>query len=243
MQSDPTDFAVRLRTFLAYVLSTVPGWCLIAAFLYVYGFRQRGLVKDELLLFAILAIGVVLSFVCSSVEMALAHFDDKQLATLSDLGKDNLNRRNTNTISQEEFLVAQRNISDIMLLYYRRERLNAPIVIFNNMVNTAIASLLPLALLSSPGAGTPPTLPFGNHPIPFGGDEMFTFALTIISLVLFGEVIPKKLGMKYSLGFLRCFIHVIKVTDTIFWPLSRAFLSVVEIPSKLRQLVLGLPIE
>jgi CBS domain containing-hemolysin-like protein len=162
----------------------------IFVFMYIYFYRQRALIQSVGILAAILAIGVALSFLCSSVEMALASFGDVQLGKLRAEGKSLLEERAQDNLTEQEYITRQKGIFDMMLLFYKAEELNVPIVIFNNIVNTLIASLLPLAFVRD-AKPIVPTLPFIGRPIPFGGAETLTFAITIFVLVLFGEVIPK----------------------------------------------------
>ena len=58
-----------------------------------------------------------------------------------------------------------------------------------------------------------------------------TVVLTIVFLVIFGEVIPKKIGQDYSLRVIKLTVCFIDIIDFFFGWLGVAFISITDISS------------
>ncbi len=178
---------------IRYIAGILPGWIVIMALLYVYVVKQAYLVRDSWLMIGVIVLGVALSFLCSSVEMAIASLGESELERIAAEGEQL--RQQQATLSQSEYIKRQRRILKLMLVYYEAGRLNAPIVIFNNVANILIASFIPLALATADVRPLHVVLPIlGPLSLPWAGSETLTFVVTIFFLVVFGEVVPKWLG-------------------------------------------------
>jgi CBS domain containing-hemolysin-like protein len=71
----------------------------------------------------------------------------------------------------------------------------------------------------------------GSVAIPGAGTEALTFIVTIVFLVIFGEVIPKRLAKQYPLWFIRRLHMIIRLFDIFFGWLGMSFQSIVDIPA------------
>jgi CBS domain containing-hemolysin-like protein len=162
--------------------------------------------------------------------MALASIGERELKMIAAESRQLLVE--IDNIEPAEYARRQLRIARVMDICYSADNLNPPIVIFNSVANTLIASFIPLALLK----GTLPMLSvdlpiIGFIAIPGAGTEALTFIATIVFLVIFGEVIPKKLAREYPLWFIRRLAIIIRFVDFFFGWLGASFLSIVDIPT------------
>ncbi len=214
---------------MGYLLKIAPGWLAIGVLFYIYVFRQLGLIDNLWVLSTVVFIGMLFSFLCSSVEMAIASLGQEELTTLQ-READGINERR-GEMQQVDFIRAQMRVLGALQIYYEAERLNAPIVICNNVANVVVAAFLPFALTR---AAAPPIVAelFGmTLPVPGGGTEALTFFVTLLFIVIVGEIVPKRLGMNYSLWFVRKLRWFIQLINLTFGWLGISFVSVVEIPT------------
>jgi CBS domain containing-hemolysin-like protein len=120
--------------------------------MYVYAYSQINLIADSTILLIVLIAGLVVSFLCAAAEMAIASLDQAELETLNVKNQALLEARRrmnqSDHAQQLDYIKRHRQILQIMEIYYSANALNAPIVIFNNIANILIASLLPVALVT-----------------------------------------------------------------------------------------------
>jgi len=168
---------------MMYLLRFAPGWLVIGLLLYVYVIKQADLIASPYILVAVISIGMLFSFVCSSIEMAIASLGQAELSELQQEA-DRIAARRTE-MDDLEYVKAQMKVLNTLRIYYEAETLNAPIVICNNVANVIVAAFLPLALQAS----TQPThwiniSLFGPPiPIPGAGTETMTFFLTLFCIL------------------------------------------------------------
>jgi len=221
-----------------YVLRIIPGWIAISVLFYIYVVKQLSLVVDFWVLAGVMFLGILLSFLCSSIEMALASIGERELTRIAAQSRQLLVE--IDIIGPAEYAKRQLKLARVMDICYSANNLNAPIVIFNNVANILIASFIPLAL----SKGNVPNLTatfavIGSIAIPGAGTEALTFIATIVFLVIFGEVIPKKLAREYPLWFIQKLAIIIRSVDLLFGWLGNSFLSIVVIPTYLLRRIFG----
>ena len=197
--------------------------------LYAYVIGQTDLIARLDVLLAVIAIGMLFSFLCSSIEMAIASLGQEELQQLQHEADALAGQKAA--MKEPDYIRAQLRVLGALQIYYEAEKLNSPIVICNNIANVVVASFLPFALKA---ATTPPAAVnvFGWTMSPPGaGTEALTFFLTLVFIVIVGEIIPKRLGMNYSLWFVRKLSWLIRLINVLFGWLGASFVSVVEIPT------------
>jgi CBS domain containing-hemolysin-like protein len=228
-----TRCTARRMAKMKYFLKIAPGWLAIGLLLYVYVIKQAELVANIYVLTTVISVGMLLSFVCSGIEMAIASLGQAELTQLQEEA-DQITARQ-GQMARLEYINAQMRVLGTLQIYYEAERLNAPIVICNNVANVVVAAFLPLALKASTQAAHGIAVNFFGLTVLFPGEgtEALTFFLTLFSIVVVGEIIPKRLGMIYSLWFVRKLGWVIRLINLLFGWLGAAFLSVVDIPTRI----------
>ena len=158
--------------------------------------------------------------------MAIASLGDPELKQLEQEAEELSSRQAQLTAG--EYAKANSRVWQTLEIFYDADKLNAPIVICNNVANVVVTAFMPLALKSA----QPPVFKIGGFsftPI-LAGSETLTFFLTLIFIVILGEIVPKRLGMTYALWFVKNFRGFIRLINLLFGWIGLSFVSVVEIP-------------
>ena len=106
----------------------------------------------------------------------------------------------------------------VIVLLNNSDEINSTVVIWNNVANVGLTAFLPLALKENGGA--PPILIDVPQRLQFivphswlnqdglmiwpglSGSEPLTLVAAILLILIFGEIIPKKLAMRHSIWFI-----------------------------------------
>src|SRR6266566_1788754 len=118
---------------MRYFLKIAPGWLVIILLVYIYVIKQADLIANIYVLMAVVLVGMLLAFVCSSIEMAIASLGQEELTQLQ-AEADQLTAQRPH-MDNLEYIKAQRRVLGTLQIYYEAEMLNAPIVICNNVAN------------------------------------------------------------------------------------------------------------
>lgn len=127
------------------------------------------------------------------------------------------------TAQQLETLSESNKRTDQLIARILRKpkRLLANILIFNNLVNVAIVTLSTFVMWSF----------FGTEN-PTGLIVAITTSIVTLSIVLFGEVIPKIYANQKNIEFARITIYILNFADTIFTPVAYLLMSVSNLVEK-----------
>ena len=216
-------------------IQAIAGWLLLAAVFYCYVVRQWYLIGHTGILIAVLGIGVLVSFVLSSLEMALATLSADALVQLGNESKQLDDAHDNGRIDAKAHSAGKSRIFDLLNIYYTREDLNPPLTICSNISSVVMTAFAPLAITASI-TPSPVAIDYasigsilGCHQnctvsLPGAGKETLIFFAVVLLVIIFGEIVPKKLGLKYNLWFVKQFRVPLRVLDFLFGWLGSALL-------------------
>jgi CBS domain containing-hemolysin-like protein len=117
-------------------------------------------------------------------------------------------------LSKEYLKQRHELVAEIQLVTEASER-NAPIVVLNHVVTILLGALLPISLrvgsvnpVSIDMCSTLPWLGFDACPLPVPGTgrtESLTFFSVSLLLIVFGKIVPEKIGRKHNAWIIRHF--------------------------------------
>lgn len=216
-----------------------PGWIFISLLIYVYVIGQYELISNPILMFLLTIFGLWLSYLLSSAEMAIANCGEDQVKTLAEMSKEIKAQLEKLDENDEQFrrsyhLAESKKISQIQEIIENSSNFNPSIVIANNVVNIAIAALLPSAMTSSSSGIKIPSFfgvenlikdSFALEYLPFAGVETLTFCSSVLVIIVFGEIIPKRLATDNPLEFTKKRRKLILINHRIFGWLGNSFVA------------------
>jgi len=213
------------------------GWIVLAYFGYYLVIQQFSIVIDPLLLGLVLFIGIAASFIFSSSEMALAECGSSQIETLE---KESIElTKFINGLADKElrkkYNAERIRIQEMQEIIENATDYNPSIVIGNNIANVAVTSFVPLALGGSSLESRPAPITniekqilefFGSESFPIGGEGLFTFFSVTVLIIIFGEIIPKRLAINNPMTFVKFFRIIIKWSKLLLGWLGYSLVAV-----------------
>lgn len=217
--------AKHLKKAATYFLSLIPGSVVIGTLVYFYVIDQRYLITHRAAFLLLVAVGVSLSLLFSLLESALMtinslqhiaelHVRTKQLAT------------NFPTADQDapsaEYIEQRYALDAEKILVAKASERNAPIVVLNHLSTVLLGAVLPISLdvvhkrpINIDVCSDLPWL--GYDPCPISilgvGSESLTFFSVSLLLIVFGKIVPEKIGRKHNAWIIRNFRGLI---DSMF---------------------------
>jgi CBS domain containing-hemolysin-like protein len=203
---------------LKYLASLVPGSVFLGLLVYLYVVRQYDLIRHPLFFWLLVIVVVLFSMLFSVVEAALMTIDVKQHVTQLEqrtIGLMSQHLQSGHAQLSKEYLEQRHElVAEIKLVSEASER-NAPIVVLNHLATILLGAVLPISLrvgsvapVSVDMCSTLPWLGFDACPLPVPGTgrtESLTFFSVSLLLIVFGKIVPEKIGRKHNAWIIRHF--------------------------------------
>lgn len=229
------------------------GWAIVSYLVYYYVVLQSGLIASVWLMAVVTIVGLAFSFLFSSTEMALAECTQEDFRKLELRAKEIENEAKKNSTSFNEVYYRRevKKLLKVKEIYNNSAAYNPAIVVGNNVANVAVATMLPMALTSEPPQdgsikfvfGEEGVLSFIGLPVygmPFPGTETLTFFSVLLLIIIFGEIIPKRLAQNDPLRFIETFYRAYVVSKFMFGWLGDAFAALLHPINLIRKIGLAL---
>jgi CBS domain containing-hemolysin-like protein len=209
--------AKHLKKAFVYLLSLVPGSIVIYVLVYFYVFRQGDLITHRAFFALLVALGVSLSLLFSLLESALMTINALQHVSLLKVRTTELSAKfpmHDEASASDEYIEERHALDAEKLLVSKASERNAPIVVLNHLSTVLLGAILPISLnvldrpvikidLCSQFAW----LEYPKCPVTIlgTGSESLTFFSVSLLLIVFGKIVPEKIGRKHNAWIIRNF--------------------------------------
>ncbi|MDD2003622.1 hypothetical protein [Pseudomonas putida] len=218
------------------------GWSVIFALVYIYVYTQKNLIADLNIFFSVIIAGTSLAFIFSALEASLLNIDievDKMPILIeSQKNIEELKMQGLDKKRGRHLAKIQNRNQKIIDIICNDERHVAPLVISGNVLSILVASFLPSALQKTENL-SPLTFDFSwlselvrfssySVTLPGAGTQTLTFFSAALILIVFGKIVPKKLGKTYKIQFISFFRGLITFQTFMLGWLGEALLIIVD---------------
>lgn len=210
----------------------------IGGLIYFYVFRQRDLITHPAAYWTLVGCTVVFSLLCSLLESALMTIHLPQYLTQFENRTKQLASQyalHPNATPSAEYIEARHALDEEMLLVSKASERNAPIVVLNHLSTVMLGAVLPISLNTQikhdVSVDVCVDFPlFGYAPCPCKllgtGTESLTFFTVSLLLIIFGKIVPEKIGRKRNVWIIRNFRSLIEWVSALVGWLVKPMLAI-----------------
>jgi CBS domain containing-hemolysin-like protein len=204
-----------------YLCGVIPGAAVIGGLVYLYVVRQWSLVAHPHLYWLLVVFTVSLSLLFSLLESALMTINIEQARTQLEAKARQLSSQHDpeGEVPSDEYRKARHDLFSEMELVSEAGEYNAPIVVLNHLSTVVLGAFLPYSFSKDPPHAISVDVCssvkwLGLDPCPIdiwgAGAESLTFFTVSLLLIVFGKIVPEKIGRRHNVWIISKFRGVIE---------------------------------